>query len=136
MRDLYRRLRVSPTADPEALTLALRSCADPELRRRVEGVLKVPVRRAAYDQLHASLSRMAALRARLGLDASHWIRAQGATDFDGHPEATLRLRTPIDPPPAVGSATSGGGPGRTWAWSAAAGLGLVALLVLGWLLLR
>lgn len=98
MRDLYRRLRVSPAAEPAIIEAALADQPDAELCRRVRGVLLVGPRRTAYDRVYPTLRQMAGLRERLGLEEGHWARQQPHSDFDGHPEGSARLRDPLPPP--------------------------------------
>lgn len=101
MRDLYRRLQVSPNADAAVIEGALADQPDAELRRRVRGVLLVGPRRTAYDQVYPALRHLAGLRERLGLEDGHWARQQPDSDFDGHPEGSARLREPLPPPAAA-----------------------------------
>lgn len=81
MRDLYRRLGVTPDSDNEALGRALEACEHRTLRRDAEAALSVAEHRREYDALHATLGDIGRLRARLGLThGAHW-RDGLADDF-------------------------------------------------------
>lgn len=67
MRDLYRRLSVSPRAPLQQIQRAIESCGDMRLKADANAVLLREGRKKTYDKVHAALKDIGALRAELGL---------------------------------------------------------------------
>ncbi|WP_346797227.1 hypothetical protein R5M92_01240 [Halomonas sp. Bachu 37] len=89
MRDLYQRLALAPDADEAAIGQALSRCQNSALKQDGEAVLQEPERRAEYDRLHATLSDIGRLRARLGLShGAHW-QGNVANDFSLPPDNAI-----------------------------------------------
>ncbi|CAM3905371.1 hypothetical protein VRRI112168_05805 [Vreelandella rituensis] len=89
MRDLYQRLSLTPGADDNAIGTALTQCQNSALRQDAQTVLTVPDRREKYDDLHATLSDIGRLRARLGLThGAHW-QGDVANDFSLPPDHAI-----------------------------------------------
>lgn len=87
MRDLYRRLALSPDANDAALREALARCPNSALRRDAEAALSIPAHRERFDALHATVSDVGQLRARLGLvHGAHW-QGDVANDFSPPPDS-------------------------------------------------
>ena len=80
MRDLYRRLGVSPKASLQEIQKAVQSCSDARLKEDATEVLLSEGRRKTYDQVHTALSDIGALRAKLGL--THGDNWQGLESQD------------------------------------------------------
>jgi curved DNA-binding protein CbpA len=80
MRDLYRRLGISSTASPQDIQKAVQSCSDAKLKEDATEVLLSESRRKTYDQVHASLTDIGVLRAKLGL--THRPNWQGSQTQD------------------------------------------------------
>lgn len=89
MRDLYQRLSLAPGADENAIATALTQCQNSALKQDAQTVLSVPDRREKYDDLHATLSDIGRLRARLGLThGAHW-QGDVANDFSLPPDHAI-----------------------------------------------
>ncbi|WP_447957375.1 hypothetical protein [Vreelandella sp. EE7] len=88
MRDLYKRLALSPKVDEQTLNTALEKCANSALREDAEATLAEARHRAQYDAMHHTLSDIGRLRAGLGLShAPHW-QGDAANDFSMPPDNT------------------------------------------------
>ena len=81
MRDLYARLSLTPSASDAEIQAAITACPHADLRSDAAAVLLHADRRRAYDQLHATLTRIGSLRASLGLVQTRFW--QGHRAFDG-----------------------------------------------------
>ncbi|WP_447555552.1 hypothetical protein [Vreelandella sp. EE22] len=87
MRDLYKRLALSPTVDEQTLNQALADCPNSALRQDAEATLAMDEHRKRYDELHTTLSDIGRLRAHLGLThAPHW-QGNTANDFSLPPDS-------------------------------------------------
>lgn len=136
MRDLYKRLGVPADASPETLDTAIEACRHTALRQDADAVLRIPARREAYDQLHATLGDLGRLRARLGLThAPHW-QDDVANDFSQDSDRSLsrhqELADKLDALVAGGKPTATSR--RPWGWLVALlGAALLGLLAGAWL---
>ncbi|MDN6180052.1 MAG: hypothetical protein L0I84_03470 [Halomonas subglaciescola] len=89
MRDLYQRLSLPPTASPENIRRAIYACPNRALQQDADAVLGVAEHREDYDTLHATVSDIGQLRARLGLShGAHW-QGSVANDFTYPPDAAV-----------------------------------------------
>ena len=98
MRDLYKRLGVTDSAEEPQLRAAL-ATAEPSARESAEVILLDPKRRQVYDRNRRVLLTIGRLRANLGLNLTRfWPRARFA-DFthDLAPQATVQNHQPMDP---------------------------------------
>lgn len=89
MRDLYQRLSLSPDATPQEIRRAVADCPNRALQQDAGAVLTVHEHREDYDTLHATVSDIGQLRARLGLShGAHW-RGSVANDFTYPPDNAI-----------------------------------------------
>ena len=65
MRNLYARLSLPPTASAAEIKAAITACPHVELQSDAAAVLLHAGRRRTYDQLHATLTKIGGLRARI-----------------------------------------------------------------------
>ena len=86
MRDLYRRLDLPQDASQEAIRSAIEACQHSALKADAQMVLQVESRRGEYDALHATLSDIGLLRARLGLTHGAYWQDSVANDFSLPPD--------------------------------------------------
>lgn len=82
MRDLYKRLGINASAPPQEIRAAIRSCGDPKLKEDATEVLLSDGRRKTYDQVHAALTDIGTLRAKLGLAHGENWQASEAQGFN------------------------------------------------------
>ena len=82
MRDLYRRLGVSPKASLREIQKAVQSCSDARLKEDATEVLLSEGRRQTYDQVHTALADMEILRAKLGLSKGDNWQGLQSQDFE------------------------------------------------------
>jgi len=80
MRDLYIRLGINTSASLQEIRAAIQSCGDPTLKEDATEVLLSDGRRKTYDQVHAALTDIGTLRAKLGL--AHGENWQGSETQD------------------------------------------------------
>ncbi|WP_026106115.1 hypothetical protein [Vreelandella jeotgali] len=86
MRDLYQRLSLPPKASPRQIRRAVDTCPNRALQQDADAVLTVAEHRDSYDALHATVSDISRLRARLGLShGAHW-QGSVANDFACPPD--------------------------------------------------
>lgn len=81
MRNLYQRLGLTPDASDREISEAIAQCDHNALKTDARTVLEVESRREEYDALHATLSDIGRLRARLGLTHAPYWRDGPADDF-------------------------------------------------------
>ncbi|MFG6666226.1 hypothetical protein ACGK9R_03865 [Halomonas sp. HNIBRBA4712] len=140
MRDLYKRLALSPSVDQPTLDAALSRCAHSALRRDGEATLGDPCHRARYDELHRTLGDIGRLRAGLGLThAPHW-QGEAANDFSLPAETRMPRRAALSNQIAQAVAFFERWRGAPSAWllvavfTMGAGVGLaLGLALLAWL---
>lgn len=73
MRNLYKRLGVTPTSDDAAIRAALVLCTEEGVRQDANRILLDPMARAVYDRNLQLLQQIAQAREALGLlNAPHW----------------------------------------------------------------
>ncbi|MDR5906967.1 hypothetical protein [Franzmannia qiaohouensis] len=87
MRDLYKRLGLSPDASKEAIRTAIDTCQHSALKADAQMVLQVESRRDEYDALHTTLCDIGLLRARLGLTHGAYWQDSVANDFSLPPDS-------------------------------------------------
>lgn len=88
MRDLYKRLGISPQATESDIHTAIEACGHSALKADAKAVLSVKSRREEYDALHATLRDIGLLRARLGLTHGRYWQDSVANDFSLPPDNT------------------------------------------------
>lgn len=88
MRDLYKRLGISPQASDNEIGRAIEACSHTALKADASAVLGVKSRREEYDALHATLRDIGLLRARLGLTHGRYWQDSVANDFSLPPDNT------------------------------------------------
>jgi len=81
MRDLYKRLGISVDGSESEIRTAITKTPHAGLRKDAEVVLLDSARRRVYDRIHAGLSDVGKLRARLGLNHSENWKGPAASDF-------------------------------------------------------
>jgi hypothetical protein len=85
MKDLYKRLNITPTAFAPEIREALSGIRDEDLRKRTEGILLQPKRRQVYDKNHDLLSKISELRANLGVNHGEFWGSGDFSDFTTEP---------------------------------------------------
>ncbi|EPC02708.1 hypothetical protein L861_10205 [Litchfieldella anticariensis FP35 = DSM 16096] len=88
MRDLYKRLGITPQASDSDIATAIEACEHTALKADARTVLSVKSRREEYDALHATLCDIGLLRARLGLTHGRYWQDSVANDFSLPPDNT------------------------------------------------
>jgi hypothetical protein len=88
MKDLYKRLNITPTAFAPEIREALSGIRDEDLRKRTEGILLQPKRRQVYDKNHDLLSKISELRANLGVNHGEFWGSGDFSDFTTEPTQT------------------------------------------------
>jgi hypothetical protein len=89
MRDLYKRLGISPDASEADITAVIQACSSSDIAKDARAVLLDLNRKATFDRVHKSLTEIGNLRANLGLNHSdHW-QSPEADDFNKVPSRTL-----------------------------------------------
>ncbi|GHC33973.1 hypothetical protein [Aidingimonas halophila] len=91
MRDLYQRLGIDRQAGTDDIRQAIDACDHNALKTDASTVLEVPSRREEYDRLHATLTDIGCLRARLGLTHGPYWRDSVANDFSLPPDTSRPL---------------------------------------------
>ena len=86
MRDLYKRLGISPAASDTEISAAIEACQHTALKAEASVVLDVKSRREEYDRLHTLLCDIGRLRARLGLSHGQYWLDNAANDFSMSPD--------------------------------------------------
>lgn len=81
MRNLYKRIGVSPDATDLEINRALSAVKHDQAHRDAKTVLLDPTKRKAYDRVHAVVSDIGKLRARVGLTQGKYWRGIVAEDF-------------------------------------------------------
>lgn len=106
MRDLYKRLGISPRAAAGDLELAIRQAA-PDLAEDARAALLDPQRRSIYDANHRVLSQIGLLRARLNLPNTQNWAGDAASDFSAPAPAQASVAPPSTPAPSPPRQTEG-----------------------------
>ncbi|WP_148254497.1 hypothetical protein [Aidingimonas lacisalsi] len=89
MRDLYQRLGVDSRASDDTIRQAIDACKHNALKTDARTVLEVKSRREEYDRLHATLTDIGRLRARLGLTHGPYWQDNVANDFSLPPDTSV-----------------------------------------------
>jgi hypothetical protein len=117
MRDLYKRIGVSPDASVEKIREAVNRCVDESLRRDAERVLLDPESRGVYDRNLVLLKQISVARDSLGiLKTANWDAGMRAEFAGAKAEAKAATKG------------SGNGDGCGWALLAIVGLAIGSIV--------
>ena len=126
MKDLYKHLKLDPTATREEIAATLDGL--PELKAAA-GILLDPDKKESYDRAYATLKMIASLRFRLDLDKSDSWFIRKYPDFAIMPKPRLSesaAQEPPEPEPPVGQQRRGRRGQSRYAWL----LPIVILLII------